>query len=218
MDRDDRHPSKMQRWPTLNPYGQSPVLYASIRSDHKTNDDSAESTIISPAMIVGLENLIIFCHFDEADDDVFLYMNHDDVEAEQARTETEQKFGKYLLDLVFADVEKHAIDVPIQPPPVTNQIFASLNGQVVSNQNQPNTNSQQQSSNVRSMQAPFDQNSESELIRLFATTYMKQQNKNPIQPSIDQTTVRSAFDKFVIGLDRNVAETTTNVIPLQWTI
>lgn len=81
-------------------------------------------------MIVGLENLIIFCHFEEDDGDVFVYMNHDDVEAEEFEVNAENQRRK-----IYAVMNEN------YNPLDNSRIFASLNGQQVANSNQLNINS-----------------------------------------------------------------------------
>lgn len=211
--RDDRNPSILQMQRTPSPYGQPPVLYNNqlrLQLDHENNEDSAESTVTMAAMIVGPENLIMFCHFDENDEDVFIYVNHDDVAEEDAKREAEQKFGKYLLDLVITDMEKHGIDTPMQPNHATvntNQIFASLNGQqVMPNQNENQLsmdfrfNQTQHSADIIHDQRFPSQNSQ------FSTTPsldMDQQSLRPMQPPLDLSSTQSDLSELLASMNMN---------------
>lgn len=236
--------------PTLSPFGQPPVLYKQLHttSDHQNNEDSAESTVTPPAMIVGLENLIIFCHFDDNDDDVLVYMNHDDVAAEDAKKEADQKFHKYLLDLVYADMEKRG-GQQNGPPPDTNQIFASLNGQQVeSSRNMPsmdwNSHSDQNQLQADISKIFASQNSQ---FPFTSSPHMNQQSWRAIQPPNDrnslppnlnqllatmqpspsdanpiqfgQTSAAPDLNQLMADLNREVSgESKTDETPLHWTI
>lgn len=114
-----------QNRPTHIPIGQAPVLYSPLHTktaDQGADVDSAESIMSPPAMIVGIENLILFCHFDDNEADTLIYMNHDDVEAEEAKEDNEQK-AKFLLGLMMAGMGK-----PGGPQLNPLEVLASLNG------------------------------------------------------------------------------------------
>lgn len=200
-DRNDHGPSQLKMRPTPSPFGHPPVLYNQLLSN-KINEDSAESIVTPPAMIVGLENLILFCHFNENDDNVVVFVNHDDmeIEAAEAKRVAEQKFAKYLLDLVIADMGKHGK----HPPLNTNEIFASLSGQqVMSNQDQASTD-------ARSDQT---QQQASDLSKIFSSqngqlTIVPQQdidghNWGPLQPSLDQSSAESHLNQLLSTLNAN---------------
>lgn len=217
--RDDRDPGKFQMRPTSNPYGQPPLLYNYPRaqSDHENNEDSAESTVTPSAMIIGLENLIIFCHFDDNDEDVFVYMSHDDVEGEEARKEATQKFGNYLLDLVNADIRRRKTDAVMQ---------GNYTQQVMAIEDQPTINSHFDhtqppatfSPNIRPLQTPFDQDQdlgELNLSHLLSTMLEHQSDMNPTQslPDLQQSIAELNDTKPTISV-----QTTTDETPEQWTI
>lgn len=230
-DRNDRLRPKFRTRPTPNPYGQAPVIYNQPRaqSHRKNNDDSSESTVTPSAMIVGLENLIIFCHFEENDEDVFVYVNHDDVEGEDTKKEATRKFGNWL-DFVNADNRSGRTDAVMQgnySPRDNNQFFASLDGQqVVANRNQPNINShfdhtQQAASgtfspNLRPLQTPFNQDAgDLNLSHSLSTRLEHQSVVNPMQSRPDLRQSIAEWD----DLKPTIAvETTTDEIPVQWTI
>lgn len=99
------------------------VLYTQLSTRSDDENDSFESTVTPSAMIIGLENLIIFCHFDDTngtDTNLFIFVNHEDLQAEEAE------------DLVVDSQILNAVTpTHVSLPSETDRFFASLYGQQV---------------------------------------------------------------------------------------
>lgn len=207
-----------------SPFGHPPVLYSQLHthSNDMNNDDSAESIVTPPAMIVGLENLLIFCYSAENDDNVFVYMNHDDAEETE---EAENKTENDSLKSMFGNIQKSHSNFP---PLDVNPYFASPNEQqIMSNPNQlsisspfdrgqqppdigwhfsvsnrpfPNVNEQ----SLKPTQSLFKNTAPPDLNQLLVSMHKKQPEIAPMPSSLDQTA--------------DSTESTTNAIPLTWSI
>lgn len=222
----DRDHERMQMPPTVDPYGQAPVLYSqlrSIQSNQDADDNSAESSVSPSAMIVGVENILIFCHSnqnDGFDSDESIFINHDDVEAEEQQAKLAE-ISLELLGMVFGQLNGQGMQGTQSsnglPPPNMNQIFASLDGQRVaanSGSNQIGTSNHMQSADLDKMLALLHQQQSSaanrNLEQHFGTTQSSLERDaaqrqfselwaamNANKMNVEQTTMTSDFNRLV---------------------
>lgn len=249
----DRDHERLQMPPAVDPFGQAPVLYSqlgSMQSNQNADDNSAESSVSPSAMIVGLENILIFCHFnqnDGFDSDESIFINHDDVGAEEQQAKlAEISLG--LLGLVFGQLNGQGMQATQSsnglPQPNMNQIFASLNGERVAANSGPNqigTTNHMQSVDLDKMLALLHQQQSSAANHNSEQQYGTTQSSlerdaaqrqfselwaamNANKMNVEQTTMTSDFNRMVSGFDSNLpmipeeVEAVETETPATWVI